>query len=503
MGIVYRQSLKGTIATLFGAGVGFVVTFFVLTRFLKPEEIGLIRVVTEAATLLGSFALLGTQTSAIRYYPHFRTADGGDRGFAKVFFALPLFGLLLFAFLFLLFRNPLILYFSGGESASPGGGLFGRFALLVLPMMAFLMYLTVEEVYASIHQRVAVPRVIREVVLRVLLGAGYLLFGFRVIGTFPQLMTFYVVSHGLCAFFGFLYLLRLTPRAWTARILLPDPAVRKDFYTYSSLTLLSALGSNVATRLDLFMVSADMGLDFGGVFSIIFLMVSVIEMPGRALLSMGGPLVSQKIHGGDREGLTALYLSVSQQQLLIGSILYLLIWNNIDLVFDWIPNGGLYRQGKWVFLILGFGKLIDLSFSFGNAIIRYSRHYVWSLAYTFLVTLLSIGLNLFLIPRFGMEGAAGATVLTFCLTYTFQQIVLWTTMKLSPLHQDLLILFLVAVATLLLERYLLAPLFPGTNLSDVLLKNLVFIALLVALLWRTRPFQALLSKTREYLSSLL
>lgn len=500
MGIIYRQSLKGSIATIFGALIGFVTTFFVLTEFLEPEEIGLIRIITEAATLLGSFALLGTQTSAIRYYPYFRTQDGGDRGFGWLAYLVPFVGLIIFSLIFLLFRDSIVSYFSAGKGSRPGADLFERYAMLVLPMMAFLMFLTVGEVYASIHRRVAVPRLIREVVLRVLIGTVYILFGFRVIESFPGLMAFYVLSHGICAALGFVYIFRLTPETWKARIVLPESRVRKDFLTYSSLTLLSALGSNVATRLDLFMVSADMGLNFGGIFSIILLMVSVIEMPGRALLSMSGPLVSEHLHSNDRKGLTNLYLSVSQQQLLIGSIIFLLIWNNIDLVFHFIPNGEIYRQGKWVFLILGIGKLIDLSFSFGNSIIRYSKYYVWSLAYTFLVTILAIWLNSLLIPRLGMEGAATATLLTFVLTYTFQQLVIWGKMRLSPLHRDLVLLFCVTTASLIFEHYVLSRYLGDLTIVGVLLKNILFVGALTALLWYLPPFQELLSKTKEYLT---
>lgn len=501
MGIIYRQSLKGTIVTFVGAFVGFLVTFFVLTRFLSPQEIGLIRVITEAASLLGSFALLGIQTSAVRYFPYFRTDDGSDRGFPRLVFLITLVGLLSFSIIFLIFREPLIRYFSSGKGQDSGTGLFGEYALLVIPMMCFLTLLTVEEVYASIHRRVVVPRTIRELILRVLVGSGYILFGLNVIRSFPGLMTFYVLSHGVCALLGLYYLFRLTPRAWRAPVVLPEKSIRRDFLVYSSLTLISALGSNVATRLDLFMVSAGMGMDYGGIFSIIFLMVAVIEMPGRALLSMSGPMVSEYLHAGDRKELKKLYLTVSQQQLLIGSILYLFIWNNIDLIFRLIPNGEIYSQGKWVFLILGAGKLIDLTFSFGNSIIRYSKHYVWSLAYTFLVTILSICLNSLLIPRLGMEGAATATVLTFCLTYTFQQLVLVSKMKLTPLHPTLLLLFIIVLVMLGVEHFFLSGLTDKITLDGVafLVKNILFGGLLLALLWRLPPFRQLISMTKDYL----
>ena len=50
MGIIARQSIKGTIATYFGVAIGFVTTFFILTKYLTPEEVGLTRVLVDAAT---------------------------------------------------------------------------------------------------------------------------------------------------------------------------------------------------------------------------------------------------------------------------------------------------------------------------------------------------------------------------------------------------------------------------------------------------------------------
>ena len=72
MGIIAKQSIQGTIVTYLGVAVGFVTTFFVLTRFLTAEEIGLARVLVDAATLFIGLAQLGTSSSIIRFYPHFK-----------------------------------------------------------------------------------------------------------------------------------------------------------------------------------------------------------------------------------------------------------------------------------------------------------------------------------------------------------------------------------------------------------------------------------------------
>ena len=39
MGIIAKQSIQGTIVTYLGVAVGFVTTFFVLTRFLSAERL--------------------------------------------------------------------------------------------------------------------------------------------------------------------------------------------------------------------------------------------------------------------------------------------------------------------------------------------------------------------------------------------------------------------------------------------------------------------------------
>ena len=72
MGVIARQSIKGAIANYIGVAIGFYVSFFVLTRYLTQEEIGLTRVLIDAAVLFASFAQLGTGSSIIRFFPYFK-----------------------------------------------------------------------------------------------------------------------------------------------------------------------------------------------------------------------------------------------------------------------------------------------------------------------------------------------------------------------------------------------------------------------------------------------
>lgn len=436
--------------TLFGALIGFITTFFIITRYLSPEEIGLTRVLTEAATLIGGFALLATQSSSVRYYPHFQTNDGRDGGFLKIILLIPLVGLLIFGSLYLVLKEPLIEYFSPEHNQN---SLFGRYYYYVLPLMLFIMYQTLLEVYCSLKQRIAQPKAFREVLLRLLLVVCYLLYGLSIV-SFDTFITLFVLSYGVMLLFTAGYTAKLAPRGLSASITPIDRELKRDFAGYTIFTVLSALGGNIIGRLDLFMVSSQMGMEYAGIYTIAFFIVAVIEMPSRSLSSMSSPFVSKAIHRNDHTEIENLFRKVSNNQLLIGSLLFLLIWINIDTVFWIIPNSETYAKGKMVVLFLGLGKLIDLSFSFGNAILRYSRFYVWTLAYTVIVTTVTILLNLYFIDQWGMTGAAISTLIAYLISYTFQQWLLWRKIRISPINSEMISIG-VAFTVLLLLNYVL------------------------------------------------
>ena len=113
MGVIARQSIKGTIVTYLGALIGGLTTFFVLTRYLTTEEIGLTRVLIDAAVIFVGLAQLGTSSSIIRFYPHFKDANSeNDHGFFFWTIVTPFIGFLLFSLIYWALHIPIANYFS-------------------------------------------------------------------------------------------------------------------------------------------------------------------------------------------------------------------------------------------------------------------------------------------------------------------------------------------------------------------------------------------------------
>lgn len=81
MGVIIRQSIKSTLSNYVGIGLAFLSLFLLQPLFYTPRELGAVRLLIESAAVISSFALMGTNYSINRYFPHFQTADRKHHGF--------------------------------------------------------------------------------------------------------------------------------------------------------------------------------------------------------------------------------------------------------------------------------------------------------------------------------------------------------------------------------------------------------------------------------------
>ena len=406
MGIIARQSIKGTIATYIGVFIGFVTTFFILTSYLTAEEVGLTRVLVDAATLFSSLALMGTASSTLRFYPLFKDGSRNQQGLYFWTLIIPFIGFLLFLVAFFAFKGLIVRAF---EENSP---LFINYVYYTLPIAFFLLYMYVFETNATILERVAVPRIIREVFIRVGLLVGYLLYGLWHVFNLDGLVIVFCATYGLGALLNLCYLLFSQKISFKPDFSKITPQLRRDFLLYTLFLVTSALVSAVMPTLSSFFISAKMGLMFTGIYAIANYIATMVEIPSRSLNAIVQPRIAVAIRATppDLPTATKLYQQVSLNQLLVGMVILILIWINIDLFFVLLPNGEQYAAGKWVVLILAVSKLVTSAFAIGGSALSYTRWYYTSLIFTLILMVSSIFLNNYLIPIFGIEGGAWATL---------------------------------------------------------------------------------------------
>ena len=409
MGVIAKQSIRGTIVTYLGIAVGVVTTFFVLTRFLTTEEIGLARVLIDAATLFIGLAQLGTSASIIRFYPYFKDQES-DHGFFFWTLVVPFIGFILFALIYWACRIPLGAWFG---DKSP---LFVEYYYFVLPIAFFMLYQAICESTCNVLMHIVVPRAVKELIVRVGMLAIYLLYAFRVLsldGLVIGICINYAVAAviNLCYFFS-LQRINLHPD-WT--FLRENKSLVRKYLVYSGFLIISALTTVLAPTLSSFFVTAKMGLDNTGIFAIATYMAVLVGVPNRSVAAIASPQLARALKEENREECSTLIGQVTRNMLLIGGFILLTIWVNIDLIFHILPNGATFAQAKDVVLILGVSQLVLATFSICLTTLNYSRYYAFSLLLSVVLTVSALVLNNYLVPLYGMEGAAMSNLLSYGL----------------------------------------------------------------------------------------
>lgn len=442
MGVIARQSIKGAMANYLGVAIGFFVSFFVLTKYLTQEEIGLTRVMVDAAMLFSSLAALGTNSSIVRFFPYFKD-DRNNHGIFGLSVLLPLVGFTLFALAFLVFREPLL------EIYSEKSPLLGDYFYMVPMLTFFALYMTVFETNASVLLRITVPKMVREVGIRLFNLVAYLLLGFRVI----DLDTFVWVfcgSYGLAMLLNLGYLISLGHVSFRLDRGFLDREKRKEIALYSLFMSVTVLAGNIPLFNSLFL-GAKAGLALTGVYTIASFIANVVEVPYRSLGAISRPVIATAVKENRWDEVNRLGREVSLHQLLVSLLIFYVIWINIDALFTVIPNGKDYAGGVGVVFFLGLAKVTNSSFSVGTDILNYSRYYIWSLPLIVILTVTAIVLNNTFIATMGINGAAVATLCAYVLYFLLLHGYLWWRLKVCVLSRGQLKMVTIIAVLLALD----------------------------------------------------
>lgn len=430
MGIVARQSIKGTLATYLGVAVGIVTTFFIQTKALTADEIGLIDVLLQCALLFSGIAQLGTNSSAMRYYPHFKDEAHRDHGFFGWTLLVPLVGFSVFLLVFLLFKNSIVGYFTKDSTA------FGEYVYFVIPLAFFMLYISVFETNSNLLLRISVPKFIREVGLRVMTLAVYLLYFYKVLN-FRGVVVSFCVFYGFATLVNIIYLLSLQRVSFRIEKGFVKKELKRDFLFYTAFMITAALAGNVIPMLSKFFVAGEVSFHLAGVFTIATNIAAVVEMPYRSLGAISRPHISEAMAKQDVKQADSLCKNVALHQYMAGAFVFFVIWTNIDLLFGILPNGEVYSVGKWAVLLLCIGRLIYSTLAVTGTVLSYSKYYYYSLIFTILLTVMSFFMNRCFVPKWDINGGALAYTLSYIVYFVMLLAFIKWKIGVSPLTKKM------------------------------------------------------------------
>lgn len=401
----------------------------------------------------------------IRYFPFFKKAAPGHHGLLFWTLVLPLAGFLLFVILYLLFNDYLIDLYS---DRSP---LFVDYYLWVLPLTFFVLYYEVLNSYLRSLRDSTTGSLANEVLQRMLIIGILALYFFEWLN-FTQFVILFVTSYSsqplLIAF-----------KIWRENKfnlkpnfdILRKPLI-KGMANFSLYSLLGGLTTMLVWNVDVIMLGSLAGLEATAIYAIAFYIASVITVPQRSIEKIATPLLADFIKNKQWDEVKSIYRKTSLNQLILGFLIFGLIWVNLDVLFVILPD--VYSAGKWVVFIIGIGKLAEMTTGSNGIILINSKHYRVSFYTNIILVVVTIAANYLLIPLYGIEGAALASAFALITYNGVKYVYLLIKMSLQPFTLKTLGITVLGTVALFISY---AVINTGVMYADVPLKSAAFLVM--------------------------
>jgi O-antigen/teichoic acid export membrane protein len=401
MGIVLNQSLKNTVITYIGFGVGAINTLYLYPIFLGATYYAVTNYILSAANVIMPLFAIGMQNTLVKFYSQYKTEEERER-FLSFTVLFPLLLCIPLAFLGLFFFDDLVFFVS---KKNPVVKTF----IWLIPFTGLCMaYFEVFYAWARVHMHSVFGNFIKEVGLRLFSLFALIAVYFKWI----TVVDFVYVTAGIY------FLALLVTMFYAFKIKKPKfqftiPPNVKAILEYTFYIILSGSVANLLLDGDKLMLNQYMVIENIAYYSVATYIALVISVPSRAMHQIVYPITAKLMHEDKHDELNDLYKKTSINLQVVGGFVMLCIFVNINQLYELVPKE--YSGGILVVFMIGLSKYFDLILGNNNAIIFNSKYYRMVLFLGLLLVFLTIALNIFFIPRYGILGSAFATLLSITL----------------------------------------------------------------------------------------
>jgi len=190
------------------------------------------------------------------------------------------------------------------------------------------------------------------------------------------------------------------------------------------------------------------------IYSIFLFMSNVIGIPNASLNQIASPVISDSMQKGDLDNVDTIYKKTSLNSFIIGAILFIIIWSILPNLIEIMPPEKDLMPYIYVFLFLGLSKLIDLFTSVNSYIMVYSKYYKYNLLFLVILSFLNIVLNYFLINKYGITGAALATMISMFLYNMSKLFFIKSKFNLFPFDKNSVLIVMIGIMVFFIGTFL-------------------------------------------------
>ncbi len=477
MGIVFRQSIKGSIVIFAGILLGALFTWATAVVLPKAELGGLRNLLSQGA-VLQLLLLAGAANLVNPYLLRYKAEDPRRPVLITITLLMPVVMALIVAIPYLLLKESVIARYQAGDR-----DFVRSYYIWLLPLSLLLSYLTLLEYYLTAQLKVAAAIFMREVLLRLLFLGLIALFGFHYIN-----LRVFIAGSVLIHSVPVAMLLLLATKTEGFRISTDwkafSKAEYKDILHYGWYHLLTTATLNLISTIDALMLGplSRAGFSDVAVYVNAQFLISIMYAPYKAMASAAFPKMAEAFLSGTRETLHNLFQRAGLNMFIAGVAMWVIVAGNLHNAVAILPKG--YEAIIPIVFILSIGRMVDMATGLNVELISVSPHYKFNFRLALLLLLAVIVCDRIFIPKYGIFGAAWVASGCAILTNLARMAFLFRKTGLHPFSKHTGSIFLCGGLA-----YGLNFLLPHVHqpVADALYRSAVLIIAYCALLFLFRP----------------
>ncbi|MDD4820388.1 MAG: oligosaccharide flippase family protein [Flavobacteriales bacterium] len=414
MGIIIRQSFWNMVATYTGFVLGAVNVLILYANFFSKENYGLVMSLVSLSAIVMPFIAIGMNNALLRFSPTEKDKN-----------ALLSFSLFVPTVAFFVIGG--ILWWKNDFFVAffPQGEILKDFAWLGFAIAVFSAFFEVFYGYAQAHLRSIEGVVLRELFYRV--ATSVLLFAVF-FGWIDELQFCYYLTASFAI--RLLLMMMVCYRCEPFHLKWFDWKKYRHIITYGAFSSLGMAIWAALLEFDKSMLPFYESLTTEAYYTLAVFIGMTVAVPYRSLYQIANPILSKAIAENDVERQKDLAYKSSLNSLILCGLFFLLINCNINDIYSMLPKG--YENGITVVLIISVAKLIDSISGLAGSHIVYSKYYRWDLVFSVCLMACIIGTNFYFIPRWGMNGASMATLISLLFINSLRVWFVWKRFGVFP-----------------------------------------------------------------------
>ena len=401
--IVKGSGLIGA-GMLFGSSLGY--AYKLMLAWLGPEEFGIFSLCLTVLGVVTTVAFLGMRDGVVRYVGFYRgKGDSGRvKGTLQSVFSIGLSSSIVAGLMLVLLARPLAKMLFHDPSLAGYIRAFGLFVpLYVVHLLAIKGIMAFKQVKYRVYSYNLIWNVAKIGLTTLLLLLGFRLWG--VIWGYGLALLVAGVSSVYFLEWKVFSFLRSSQQGVRNHM---------EILTYSTPLLFSGMAQLVLVWTDTLMLGYFTSLKEVGVYNVALLVSSVIFLGSELLMPLYLPSISEMYGRREEAGLAGLFHSVTKWIVTVSVPIFLLLAlfprEVLGLLFP--PP---YLAASLAVVLLGGGRFIVAFAATSGSMLMMAERTHRILAIASIAAVLNVLLNLVLIPRWGVEGAALATAISLAV----------------------------------------------------------------------------------------